>query len=286
MDIKDMPLVSVITACFNEAVYLEELLRSILNQTYKKIELIFMDDGSTDNTKDIIREYTEIFSRGGMALRYIYQDNAGQTAATNRALKMISGKYLCWIDGDDFLYQNAVEKKVDFLEKHPDYGMVTSDFYLLYQDGRKERKGELYKTLNWQTDQFALTIAGESIIENLAHMINVELFRRINPELNIVECLEGQNYQILLPLLYFYKRGYIDEPLGCYRIHEDSHSRKKRTHEDRLLRFDRLTDMLDEVLKSIGIEDREKIHLIRNSTFYMEKGRYIDNGRIVQMVGK
>lgn len=280
MDIKDKPLVSIITACYNESEYIEELLNSICNQTYKNIEMIIIDDGSTDNTKTIIRNYENSFSSNGMSLSYIYQNNAGQAAATNRALKLMSGKYLCWIDGDDFLYPTAIEKKVTFLESHSDYGMVTSDFYLYYQvDKRLERKGSIYKNLNWQTNQFALTLAGESIIENLAHMINIELYRKINPQMDILEIREGQNYQIILPVLYFYKRGYIDEPLGCYRIHNDSHCHQKRSYYDQIARFDNLINMLDDSLKRIGLTEVERLHLIKGSTFYLEKGRYIDYGR-------
>lgn len=280
MDIGIKPLVSIITVFYNEEKYLGELLSSILKQTYDNIELICIDDGSDDGSARIIEGYKSAFEDKHIILKYVYQENGGQASATNRALKLISGKYLCWIDGDDFLYENAIEQRVDYLEKHPDYGMVTSDFYLWYEkSGQKERKNDLYGNLSYQTNQFELTMAGEAIIENLAHMVNVELYKKINPELEINQCKEGQNYQIILPILYHYKRGFINEPQGCYRIHDDSHCHRKRSFEEMIERYDRLIDMVTNTLLSAGVSEKYTEQLIKCSTFFSEKGRFLDNAR-------
>ena len=253
------------------------MLDSILEQTYRHIEMIFVDDGSTDDTVDIIEEYKEKFSSRGMQLIYLFQENAGQAAATNKALKIIRGDYFCWIDGDDYLYPDSVEKKITFLEAHTDYGMVTTDFHIKHlSDGRVERKSVPYGTLNWQTNQFYLAIAGESIIENLAHMVRTEAYRSINPSMDIVDTREGQNYQIILPVLYSFKRGYIDEPLACYMIHEDSHSNMQRSYEERIERYNSLIRMLYETFEQVGIPENSRDYLVRESTFSMEKERFID----------
>lgn len=273
-------MVSILSACYNEGEYLSKLLDSVLNQTFKNIEMIFVDDGSTDDTAEIINHYMKLFDAKGMRLKYYFQENAGQAAATNRALKEIGGNYFCWIDGDDYLYPESIEKKVVFLENHLDYGMVTSDFDIQYlSDGRMEKKSKLYGTLNWQTDQFYLTVVGESIIENLAHMIRTEAYRCINPEMTIVNTREGQNYQIILPILYSFKRGYIDEPLACYRIHDDSHSRRRRTYEEQINRYDALIDMLHKTLKQMGIPKKNRDYMVRESTFCVEKERFMDYAR-------
>lgn len=272
------PLVSIITVFYNEEKYLGELLFSILNQTYENIELICVDDGSDDGSHQVIEDYKKLFEDKHISLKYVYQENAGQAAATDRALKMISGKYFCWIDGDDFLYEDAIEQRVNYLEEHPNYGMVTSDFYLWYEkSGRKERKNNLYGNLSYQTNQFELTMAGEAIIENLAHMVNVELYRKINPKMEINQCNEGQNYQIILPILYHYKRGFINKPHGCYRIHEDSHCHRKRSFEETIERYDKLIDMVTDTLLTTGVPPKYTELLVKGSTFYSEKGRFLDN---------
>lgn len=271
-------LVSIISACYNEGKNLKKLLDSILDQTHKNIEMIFVDDGSTDNTAEVIHQYKIKFNQNGMQFKYLFQENRGLAAATNTGLKEINGDFFCWIDGDDYLYPKAVEKKLAFLEEHPDFGMVTSDFHMYYlSDGRVERKSELYGTLNWQTNQFFLAITGESIIENLAHMIRTEAYRRINPTMNIVETREGQNYQIILPILYSYKRGYINEPLGCYRIHEDSHSRRHRTYEEKITRYDSLIDMFRRTLKQMEIPEKSIDYMVKESIFCTHKEWFIDH---------
>lgn len=279
MNMVGKPLVSIITACYNEEKYIEEMLLSILNQTYCNIEMICVDDGSEDNTADIIKSYIDIFEKNNRRLYYFYQKNQGQAVATNNALKIIHGKYLAWIDGDDYLFPGAIEKKVEFLENNDEYGMVTSDFYLLFQDkaAPMERKSLKYGDLNFQTNQFYLTLAGLSIIENLAHMIRVDYFRKINPSMEIPICREGQNFQIVLPMQYRYKRGYIDEPLGCYRIHDDSHFHKKRTFDEWVNRNNSLLNMVKEVFDLLEINQNEQERLLRISSFYRGM-RVIDNG--------
>lgn len=281
------PLVSIVTACYNEELYIADLLESVLGQTYSSIEMICVDDGSTDNTAEIVKVYTEKFEDKGYRLKYLYQDNAGQAAATNRGLKLIRGKYLCWIDADDWLVSSSIEKRVIYLETHRDVSVVTSDFYLSYQNGRRlEEKAVRYGNLNYQSNQFYLTLTGESIIENLAQMLRVDDFRKINPAMEISDCREGQNYQILLPMLYYYKRGYINEKLGYYRIHEDSHCHRTRTYTEQLRRFNALLDMEREVLSTLGIPDSELDLYIKESTFYMEKRRYLENAGIGEVVRK
>ena len=78
------PLVSIITVFYNEEKYLGELLSSILNQTYDNIELICVDDGSNDGSHQIIEDYKKLFEEKHITLKYVYQENAGQAAATNR----------------------------------------------------------------------------------------------------------------------------------------------------------------------------------------------------------
>ena len=73
--------VSIITPCFNGEGFVERYLNSILNQTYKNIELIFINDGSTDRTEKVVKSYIIKFEEKGMKLIYIYQENAGQAAA-------------------------------------------------------------------------------------------------------------------------------------------------------------------------------------------------------------
>lgn len=103
---KKEPLVSIIVPIYNTEQYLKRCLDSILNQTHRNLEIILVDDGSTDKTPDIIKEYTKKDSR----IITLHQKNQGQSTARNNGLKKATGKYISFIDSDD-------EVKNDFIEK-------------------------------------------------------------------------------------------------------------------------------------------------------------------------
>ncbi|GCD10981.1 glycosyltransferase family A protein [Clostridium tagluense] len=218
--------VSIITPCLNGEKFAQRYLESVLNQTYKNIELIFINDGSTDKTEAVVKSYINKFQQNGMNLTYIFQENAGQAAALNVGLKLFTGEYLTWPDSDDFLSIDSIEKKVDFLEKNKQYGLVRTDAYIF-------NEGEIIKSIG--------TIAGknpnrfnENIFEDLlsedtycwngCYMLRTSAFLDVNPKGEIYASTAGQNFQMLLPIAYKYKCGYIDESLYNYVVRNDSHS--------------------------------------------------------------
>lgn len=110
----EYPLVSIITSCFNGEIYLDRYFESILNQTYPHLELIFVNDGSTDQTEKIALSYTSKLKEKGISYKYIYQENSGQSVALNKGLKIFKGKYLTWPDSDDVMTDDCIEKKLNF----------------------------------------------------------------------------------------------------------------------------------------------------------------------------
>lgn len=114
----EQPLVSIVTPSFNQASYLEAAIASVLDQEYPNIEYILIDGGSMDGSVDIIRKYT------GKLAYWISETDRGQTDAINKGFAHATGKYLAWLNADDRLKSNAVSEAVQFLESHPDVGMV------------------------------------------------------------------------------------------------------------------------------------------------------------------
>lgn len=115
-----MVKVSIILPVYNVGQYLDETFRSLLNQTLKEIEIIAVNDGSTDNSEEIIKKYVVQDSR----ISYYYQENQGQSVARNNALKYATGKYIYMMDSDDVLdhpdalkicYDYAENCKADFI---------------------------------------------------------------------------------------------------------------------------------------------------------------------------
>ena len=124
-------LVTIIAPCYNGAKYVRPFLDSVLAQTYDNIELIVVNDGSTDETQKILNEYRSKFSNKGYSYTILYQENSGQAAAINRGLEIFNGEYLTWIDSDDVMLNDNIAEKVDFLEKNTEYDFVLSQGVLV-----------------------------------------------------------------------------------------------------------------------------------------------------------
>lgn len=114
------PLVSVIIATYNRAEYLENTIDSVLAQTYKNIEIIVIDDGSTDNTIAVLKQFFH-----AKQIKYIYQKNTGCWIARDNGIKKANGKYIAILDSDDYWFdKNKIKVQVKFLEKHLRYNLV------------------------------------------------------------------------------------------------------------------------------------------------------------------
>lgn len=114
------PLISVIMPTFNRAEYIREALDSIKRQTFKDYEVIIVDDGSTDNTKEIVKTYEGI--------RYIYQEHSGISKARNTAIKAVRGRWIATLDSDDLWKEEKLQKQVDYVLGHADCRIVYTLF--------------------------------------------------------------------------------------------------------------------------------------------------------------
>jgi len=116
---RKMGLVSIIIPTYNREAFLEEALQSVINQTYRPVECIVMDDGSTDNTKEVANKYAALIDES-ITIKYFYQENSGSQVARNKGTLLSSGEYIQYLDSDDVLYPNKISSQVDFLENHTD----------------------------------------------------------------------------------------------------------------------------------------------------------------------
>jgi glycosyltransferase involved in cell wall biosynthesis len=149
-----MAKVSIIIPTHNYARFLGEAIQSVLDQTYKDFELIVVDDGSTDNTKEVVSSFKDD------RIRYMYQDHVGVSAAQNMALRIARGEYITGLSADDIYLPQNVEKKVELLDSRPDIGLVCSDTYI-FDDSTGANIGRLWhdpKRLNSWFDPVKATL--------------------------------------------------------------------------------------------------------------------------------
>lgn len=130
--------VSVILPVYNVEKYLRQCLDSIMNQTLEDIEIICVDDGSTDSSAEIIKEYAEKDSR----VTALYQENGGAGAARNNGLRHARGKYLSFLDSDDFFACNMLEEAYNCAEQY------NADF-VVFNSNQYFEDSDCYKDANW-----------------------------------------------------------------------------------------------------------------------------------------
>ena len=125
------PLVSIIIPCFNGESTIQRAIQSVINQNYRPIQLIVINDGSTDHSLNIIESTKKTISLSGIEMVLINQKNRGLGGAIDTGLKYVNGKYLAWIDADDELMPKSVSIRVDYLETKDDFSSVSSYAYLV-----------------------------------------------------------------------------------------------------------------------------------------------------------
>lgn len=125
----DLPLVSIITPSFNQAIYLEETIHSILEQDYPHIEYIIVDGGSTDGSLKIIKKYADHLAW------WVSEKDNGQTDAINKGFEHANGQILAWLNSDDTYTPGAVSAAVGFLMKNTEIGMVYGDANFIDEKG-------------------------------------------------------------------------------------------------------------------------------------------------------
>jgi len=206
-----MPQVSVIIPSYNQARFVGATVESVLAQTHPDVEIIVVDDGSTDDTRGVLAAY-------GAKIHYIYQENRGLPRARNTGFLASQGDYLLFLDSDDLIYPDKLELHVALLDAEPGLGLVYSAWQQINEEGtqvlgevRPNEQGQLLKKLLLRRFFFFASAA----VVRRACLERVGLFD---------ESLRwGDDADMWLRLARAgYSFGYLDQPLLQYRIHTSS----------------------------------------------------------------
>jgi teichuronic acid biosynthesis glycosyltransferase TuaG len=208
-EIAPYPLVTVIIPTYNRAAVIRKALDTALNQTYRNLEILVVDDGSTDETAQVLSEYQN-------RIRYIYQSNQGPSAARNRAITEAQGKYIAFLDSDDEWLPTKLEKQIAFLESHPDLSFVACL-------STNERKA--YSVYQEPGPQF-LKFLRQPFKPNVSrYVVHRECFEQLG--LFDTSIHGPEDWEMWLRLLQDGRRfGFVAEPLMVYTFSEDSISRR------------------------------------------------------------
>ena len=282
---------SIIIPCYNSEKYLGRLLDCIEKQTYKRLEIILVDDGSTDRTMEIMESYKTILTKEGALVKIEHQNNKGLGGAINTGLKLVTGEFFGWVNSDEMLMPNYVEKYMDIFLKDSECNVIQRNGYMVPENeidkiGKKE-----FRMINdWNINPYDEHLFMNMMLEvnyNFTYAaVRTEAFDKVVKDRNIYESREGQNWQLLLPMFYNYPSKYINEP-GVYFIERtDSLSRNyKKSDPSRLYRmYDEYKKILLTTLKSMNIENYNYYEKLINQKYIVKKLEYAKSIRDVEAI--
>lgn len=200
---------------YNGEKFLAEAIDSLSSQTMQDWELIMVNDGSTDRTVEIVNGY------GDERIRLISQENTGEGAARNKALDYAIGEYLAFLDADDLFFPKALESNVQYLDQHPNVGVVYSDGYYCDENATPLKRFSASRPCNYEGYILGELAVSPFICAPCCVMIRRSAIEEhavlFDPELHI-----GTDWNFLLELARYYPYGYNPEITCRYRVHGGS----------------------------------------------------------------
>lgn len=252
------PIVSIITPTFNRAEFIEEAIQSVLDQTEGEFELLVVDDGSTDATKELLAPYLK-----DSRVKYFYQENQGQSVARNRGLAESRGEFFCFIDSDNVWLPDKLERQLEFMDSHPNIDIVYGDIISIDENSRETGRQNMAR--------FSGDITAILLRDNFVS-INTSMVRRrcyldmggFNEKDRLAE-----DYDLWLRYSTRYRFHYLPGYFVRYRVMKDqiSSDKKARFWANELT----LRQFLDAHPHSVGWVDKQKGW----SVFHARKSRYL-----------
>jgi glycosyltransferase involved in cell wall biosynthesis len=214
----DKPTVSVVIPCYNAAPFLRETLDSAINQTYPPLEILVIDDGSTDDSAAIAESY-------GSPVRVIRQPNQGESVARNRGIDEARGDWIAFQDADDLWNPKKTEKQIKEIESTSgEFVCCYSDLYLFYPDGRTE---SFPRQRLDEDPQFCVKMLVDWCASPITALVRTDIARRVRfPEFTRT----SEDMLFFLALRFQGRFLKLDEALSGYRRHKSQQTQIPEHH--------------------------------------------------------
>jgi glycosyltransferase involved in cell wall biosynthesis len=214
------PKVSVVMPVYNGERFLREAMDSIISQSYENWEFLIIDDGSIDGTRAILEDYDD--SR----IKIIRNDKrGGLTKALNKAIRIASGEYIARQDADDVSLPCRFEMQINFLEKHPDYGIVGSSYFQI------DEKGKILSQINVFSEdtQIRESLMAQNWFGHGSVMMRKDVLKYVDGYDDRFEF--AQDYDLWLRIIEVFKVANISKPLYCWRFTNSSISKRNQQEQ-------------------------------------------------------
>lgn len=258
---------SIIIPTYNVEKYIKKCIESVLQQNLDNYEIIIINDGSTDKTNEILEKYKNIKS-----IKIINQKNKGLSGARNTGLKNCIGKYVLFLDSDDFVEKNSIKKILNEIQ-HNDLEILAFNFWTYYN---KERyyleKRKLINKKNFSGEEYLKSnLLNKSYPMSWLNIYNKEFLLKNNLFFKEGILHEDIEFNIRL-LLKVKKMSYLNVPIIYYRQREGSITKKKLNRRYSYIKI--LKTYLEEIKR---IKDKELIQLLYNYMSYISKNVIIES---------
>ena len=208
-----MKKVSIIIPVHNSEMHLKQCINSVINQTYKNIEIIIINDASTDNSLNIIKEYND-----DRIILIDLKENVGVSIARNKGIDKATGDYICFLDSDDFWYENKLELQIKFIEEN-NYAFIYSD-YLFYKNDKSTKTTKVPTSITYNQALKNTTIFTSTVMLNMNILSKKDIYM---PDIKL-----GQDSLCWWRILKIVNKAYgQNEVLSIYRVGNKSLSSNK-----------------------------------------------------------
>lgn len=252
-------MVTLVSGCYNGEQFIHRCFQSVLEQTYHNIEFIFVDDGSRDNSLEVAKSFEDDFLKRDFLFKIISQENMGFYPQTG--IKNCSGKYISTLDIDDILLHESIEERVFFLEGNPDFAAVRTNGYFVAEENIDASTGLFVTEAEEKenTEIFDTLLLGKTNNWAGSYMVRASELFRIYPDKTVPMNRFGQNLQILMPVCYGNKTGFIDKPLMKYVKHVKSFTSSQNGYEVKKRQLEEFKKIRQSVLETLNINEPKRL---------------------------